>query len=364
MAEQESNDRIEELKARLAADPQSRVFYQLGEELRKNGNPAGAEQVLRKGLETHPAYLSAWISLGRVLQDSSRPAEAVEVLNRAFEIDRQNVVVARLLGESHRAMGEDVEAIKKYKLVAALHPADEEVHDIIREIETQLASGSPAEVSSREAPSAPPEAELAAETPSEPDAGLAESMVGEGEPEPFGEEPQGEELEVSPDPEASGAAEEEGGEATLEQQPERESSAETSPAEEVAAEDGQDQEWSDSAQSSWGSEGNLAEGDGRAPEPSWTSAEDTDRQDDVSEDTELDAGEDDVVATVTMGDLYARQGHVEQAREIYRRVLEREPENAEASGRLELLSDDTDQPISSTKAKVVRLEQWLSKIRD
>jgi tetratricopeptide (TPR) repeat protein len=289
MAEQTSNGRIEELKARLAADPESRVFYQLGEELRKHGHPAEAEDVLRKGLATHPAYLSAWISLGRVLQDSNRPAEAVDVLARAFEIDRQNVVVARLLGDSYRAMGEDIEAIKKYKLVAALHPADEEVHEVIKEIATRLASAE--DPGAVQEPAADPPG-----SPPEPDPALAEESWSESTEAETAEEPSG--------------------------------------SVEIVAGDVRQE----------------LHGDGM--------------EEDLQPPFPLETSEDDVVATVTMGDLYARQGHLEQAREIYRRILERDPGNAEASGRLELLGEADDQEISPTRAKVVRLEQWLSRIRN
>ena len=80
--------------------------------------------------------------------------------------------------------------------------------------------------------------------------------------------------------------------------------------------------------------------------------------------------EDDVVSTITMADLYARQGHVDQAREIYRSILEREPGHGEARERLDSLPeegrgpDDGDAgPSLSQGAKVRRLEDWLGKVR-
>ncbi len=71
-----------------------------------------------------------------------------------------------------------------------------------------------------------------------------------------------------------------------------------------------------------------------------------------------------------MADLYARQGHVDQAREIYRSILEREPGHGEARERLDSLPeegrgpDDGDAgPSLSQGAKVRRLEDWLGKVR-
>lgn len=132
------NPRIDELRARLASDPGSRMFFPLAEELRKAGSLEEAERVLREGIERHPAYLSAWVSLGRLLAQQERHREAVEVLNRALQLDRENVVAARLAAESYLVLGEKVEAIKKFKLVHAFIPSDMEVQSSIETLERQL----------------------------------------------------------------------------------------------------------------------------------------------------------------------------------------------------------------------------------
>src|SRR6185436_19531088 len=124
MAQPATNPKIEELRLRLKADPKSRLFYPLAEELRKAGQVEEAEQVLRGGLTAHVTYLSAWVSLGRVLRDQKKDGEAVEALARALQLDPGNVVAARLLGDSYLSLGDKVEAIKKYKLVHALMPGD------------------------------------------------------------------------------------------------------------------------------------------------------------------------------------------------------------------------------------------------
>lgn len=321
MAEEETNSRIADLKARLEADPGSRVFYQLGEELRKAQRGEEAEAVLRKGLETHSGYLSAWISLGRVLKETSRSREAIEVLNRAFELDRQNVVVARLLGDAYAAIDEDVEAIKKYKLVAALHPADEEIQEKIQALERILGN------EERPAPVQPPvppvEESPPAETAVEPAPEPASLEMDEG-PQPEDgarfEAESAEELSWLPEPPESSVAAPEAAEEQESAEPPHGDSIDSS-------EDESDQSWP-------GNETN-----------------------------------DDVVATVTMGDLYARQGHVEQARSIYRRVLDREPDHQDARERLDSLTQESEheQPTeraesSSQERKIRRLEEWLAKV--
>ena len=138
MAQAATNPKIEELRGRLKADPKSRLFYPLAEELRKVSQFTEAESVLRLGLSSHPTYLSAWVSLGRVLRDQKKNAEAVESLNKALQLDPGNVVAARLLADAYLELGEKVEAIKKYKLVYALLPSDDTLEGLIEKLETEI----------------------------------------------------------------------------------------------------------------------------------------------------------------------------------------------------------------------------------
>src|SRR5438045_3575861 len=142
---QAQNPKIEELRFRLKTDPKSRLFYPLAEELRKVGAFDDGEKVLRAGLQHHPTYLSAWVSLGRVLRDQHKNDVAAEALKKALQLDPGNVVAARLLADAYLALGDKVEAIKKYKLVYALLPADEDLENMIAELEKQI--GEPPAVS-------------------------------------------------------------------------------------------------------------------------------------------------------------------------------------------------------------------------
>src|SRR6202158_1409794 len=103
MAQPASNPKIEELRFRVKTDPKSRLFYPLAEELRRINRFPEAEQVLRAGLTHHATYLSAWVSLGRVLREQDKHRDAVEALTKALQIDPGNVVVARLLADCYLA---------------------------------------------------------------------------------------------------------------------------------------------------------------------------------------------------------------------------------------------------------------------
>jgi tetratricopeptide (TPR) repeat protein len=103
------NPRVEELRRRLAKDPNSRVFAQLAEELRKEGDLEEAVRISREGLQKHPFYPSARMTLGRALLDSGD----LEAANAEFEIVLQaapdNLLARRFLEES-RARGAEPEA--------------------------------------------------------------------------------------------------------------------------------------------------------------------------------------------------------------------------------------------------------------
>src|SRR6185436_14044691 len=72
----------------------------------------------------------------------------------------------------------------------------------------------------------------------------------------------------------------------------------------------------------------------------------------------------DVSNTLTMADLYARQGLADDARHIYESLLARDPANEEVRAKLDALTPSS--PASpappSADAKVERLKRWLSKI--
>jgi len=71
----------------------------------------------------------------------------------------------------------------------------------------------------------------------------------------------------------------------------------------------------------------------------------------------------DVTSTITMADLYARQGLTDDARQIYETILARDPNNDEVRAKLDALTPraaETTEP--SANEKVARLEGWLSKV--
>jgi tetratricopeptide (TPR) repeat protein len=393
MAQPGISAKIEELQFRLKTDPKSRLFFPLAEELRKHGNLAEAEQVLRTGLGVHATYLSAWVSLGRVLREQQKNTEAVEALTTALQVDPGNVVAARLLADAYLDLGEKVEAIKKYKLVHALMPSDEELQAKIERLDRDLqtpASTDPV-MPVAESPSAP-ESESPFAPESESPFALAPEPEHQTEPEPAAATaetpfaPQESAFDETASMRHSGGQTEAPTTQTIEspfdtgdavpmgeqhaESPFEEPSGYTAAALEIEQPAGMHIE-----------EGPLVAEvpDAWAEERSREAAESEPVAEvfaPVEPDSPEPAPDDDVTATTTMADLYVRQGLIDDARKIYEHVLQRDPSDEEVRTKLNALGDrlqsvpevpteefvEEEPEPPASNPKVVVLQRWLSRV--
>lgn len=95
------NPRIEELKRRVQSDPASIAFAALAEEYRRAGQFDEAINTCKAGLQRHPAYLSAHVTLGRALIEVNRFDEAREELEYVLKVAPENLAAIRALAEIH-----------------------------------------------------------------------------------------------------------------------------------------------------------------------------------------------------------------------------------------------------------------------
>jgi tetratricopeptide (TPR) repeat protein len=96
------NSRIEELQRRVQKDPASIAFAQLAEEHRRAGAFEEAIDVCRAGLEQHPGYLSARVTLGRALLESGQYEDAQAELEYVLRAAPDNLAAIRALAEIHQ----------------------------------------------------------------------------------------------------------------------------------------------------------------------------------------------------------------------------------------------------------------------
>jgi tetratricopeptide (TPR) repeat protein len=103
------NPRIEELKRRVQQDPASIAFGALAEEYRRAGLFHDAVETCRIGLQRHPAYVSARVTLGRSLVELGEYDEATQELEQVVKAAPENLAAIRALADIHRRVGEPLE---------------------------------------------------------------------------------------------------------------------------------------------------------------------------------------------------------------------------------------------------------------
>src|SRR5258708_5118058 len=99
------NPRIEELRRRVQADPASIAFAALAEEFRRVGRHDEAIETCRTGLQRHPAYLSARVTLGRALIETGDFDGAREELETVLRSAPENLAAIRGLAQIHERLG-------------------------------------------------------------------------------------------------------------------------------------------------------------------------------------------------------------------------------------------------------------------
>ncbi|PIS10478.1 MAG: hypothetical protein COT73_09015 [Bdellovibrio sp. CG10_big_fil_rev_8_21_14_0_10_47_8] len=127
---------IEQYKKILTRDPSSKVFAPLAEALRENGFLAQAERIATDGIKRHPDFVGGFVALGRILLDQQRRKEAVAILQRATEMDPENLLALQLLGKVYLDLQMTKEALKVFKMVLFLNPLSEKAKRAVEKLES------------------------------------------------------------------------------------------------------------------------------------------------------------------------------------------------------------------------------------
>jgi tetratricopeptide (TPR) repeat protein len=422
-------DRLAQLRNRWESDPTSRVFLQLAEEYRHQGRVKEALDILEKGLKEHPGYLSALVAKGRCLLELGEPEGARAVLERVVKQDATQMVANKLLVRAYLDTGEPDRARERLDLYSLLNDSDPEIEELRRRIRAM----EQAPQAERPDPKHVPFPELAAPAPPPPRADQAQSGAFDvfdlgapapprrpvedvfqleeppappppppaaAAPEPAVAAPPLEEAEPEPEPEDGNvfpglgtrasrqrhvaALESEGlffwdaAPAPVAPEPVAEPAPEPEPEPALAAEPAWEVEealplveaaapWAPAPPAAVESEAPVFELDEPSP---WAAAP-------VSLTPEPEPlptpPAPEPIATATLGELYLRQGHLEEAERIFEEVLRREPGNPSAQAGLARLASLTAATaaapppagaagVNARKAFVLR--QYLQRIRE
>jgi len=279
--------KIEELQKKVDKDPDSKIFLPLAEEYRKSGMIEEAITICQEGLKKHPNYVSARVVLGRAYMDLKRTIEAQAEFEEVISKIPDNLMANKFLGDIYFMQGNLNGALERYQTVLRLDPYNEEVSSNVKKILEKLGQHLPISVPPEEAP---------------------------GEPQSLSEDEQTEELaeerEEEPPQMTIDLNEEEGSLSMPEERPE--------------------------------------EPQTQAPQPTLPLQEEsTSHPPAVEEYTEpplepelpaIDE-ERDELTTVTIAELYTKQGLYDKAIKVYKQLLEANPDNMELKFRYDQLLD-------------------------
>jgi tetratricopeptide (TPR) repeat protein len=135
--------RVEELRKRLEKEPGSRLFAQLAEELRKEGELDEAIRICREGLHRHANYPSAHMTLGRALFDTGDLPGARGEFESVLRGAPDNILASRLLGECLEALGDLDGARARYQATLALSGSELTARTRLQALEERLGVPTP-----------------------------------------------------------------------------------------------------------------------------------------------------------------------------------------------------------------------------
>jgi tetratricopeptide (TPR) repeat protein len=306
---------IEDLLRQFSENPR-RVFARLANELRKSGDYDRAIEICRAQIPHQPGYISGHIVLGQSLYDSGRLEEARQSFETALNLDPENLIALRHLGDIARQHGENDVARGWYRRLLEVDPQNDEV---TAQLDAMGGSGSGAQAAvepdAQDQPGfsegfAPPiELESLGATPAGPEIEIEEYRVQAAEkPKPSDAVAEHEPLEIET---ADAAAPQPGGEKAF---PELEQSVEVSG---LVRED----DTRAAAQSMFGDAiGEKTSGDEQSEEP----------RDAVDAyypmlDVQATSPAPGAFVTETMAELYLQQGYTQEALDIYRQLAAQNP---------------------------------------
>ncbi len=131
-------DDLQSLMERYKRGTDSRVFAPLADAYRKNGEVDRAIEILEKGLERYPAYASAHVILGKCFYDKGATERAKGEFLRVLELDAENMVALKFMGDILLAEDRHAQAVEYYRKILAIDPTNDAIARALKEMEASF----------------------------------------------------------------------------------------------------------------------------------------------------------------------------------------------------------------------------------
>jgi tetratricopeptide (TPR) repeat protein len=118
--------RIDELRSKFEENPR-RYFAPLANEYRKSGDLEQAIALCREYLPHQPGHMSGHIVYGQALYETGELDEARGVFETALDLDPENLIALRHLGDIARARGDLAMAKRWYERVLEADPRNDDI---------------------------------------------------------------------------------------------------------------------------------------------------------------------------------------------------------------------------------------------
>jgi tetratricopeptide (TPR) repeat protein len=133
-------DDIRTLTSRLAEEPSSLAFLDLGEALRRRGQLDAAYKVARGGLSRYPALADAHDLLGRILGDQGDLAGAFDAWAEALRFDPMRIGALKGIAFLYFRAGDVPAAMEHLRRAAEIDPDDPSIIQAIERVRGSQAS--------------------------------------------------------------------------------------------------------------------------------------------------------------------------------------------------------------------------------
>lgn len=132
-----ASDRIDELKKRYDENPR-RFFASLANEYRKGGDLEQAISLCQTHLAEQPSNMNGHVVYGQALFEAGRYDEAKGTFESALNLDPENLIALRHLGDIASTNGANEEAREWYVRVLDADPRNEEIIALLAHVEEQV----------------------------------------------------------------------------------------------------------------------------------------------------------------------------------------------------------------------------------